>query len=120
MEVQQNVDVTYRLYDYGRPRELHLDDGVAVSKAGPYTFPARNIPLGADAQLMTGAPFALEMKALEAGTTFTLPSSAWFIPLTGKGEINGKNWRGSECWLTQGQAELQVREKANILIAELV
>src|SRR3546814_13278228 len=24
VEVQQNVDVTYRLYDYGRPRELHL------------------------------------------------------------------------------------------------
>ncbi len=27
IEVQQNSDVTYRLYDYGRPRELHLDDG---------------------------------------------------------------------------------------------
>lgn len=25
VEVQQNVDCTYRLYDYGRPRELHLD-----------------------------------------------------------------------------------------------
>src|SRR5262245_29137069 len=23
-EIQQNSDVTYRLYDYGRPRELHL------------------------------------------------------------------------------------------------
>ncbi len=36
VEVQQNVDATYRLYDYGRPRELHLDDGVAVSVAAPY------------------------------------------------------------------------------------
>ena len=27
-------DVTYRLYDYGRPRELHLDDGMAVSQRG--------------------------------------------------------------------------------------
>ena len=25
IEVQQNSDITYRLYDYGRPRELHLD-----------------------------------------------------------------------------------------------
>ncbi|MHB1701545.1 MAG: type I phosphomannose isomerase catalytic subunit [Acidobacteriaceae bacterium] len=25
LETQQNADVTYRLYDYGRPRELHLD-----------------------------------------------------------------------------------------------
>jgi mannose-6-phosphate isomerase len=30
-EVQQYSDITYRLYDYGRPRELHLDHGVAVS-----------------------------------------------------------------------------------------
>jgi mannose-6-phosphate isomerase len=36
VEVQQYADITYRLYDYGRPRELHLDDGVAVSKAAPY------------------------------------------------------------------------------------
>ncbi len=27
-EIQQNSDVTYRLYDYGRPRELHLAHGV--------------------------------------------------------------------------------------------
>lgn len=30
VEVQQNSDITYRLYDYGRPRELHLDKGLAV------------------------------------------------------------------------------------------
>ncbi|QGN55262.1 class I mannose-6-phosphate isomerase [Novosphingobium sp. Gsoil 351] len=32
IEVQQNADITYRLYDYGRPRELHLDEGVAVAR----------------------------------------------------------------------------------------
>jgi mannose-6-phosphate isomerase len=36
IEVQQMSDVTYRLFDYGRPRELHLDDGVRVSHARPY------------------------------------------------------------------------------------
>lgn len=35
-EVQQNSDVTYRLFDYGRPRELHLEKGFAVSDLGPY------------------------------------------------------------------------------------
>ena len=30
-EIQQNSDVTYRLYDYGRNRELHLTRGLAVS-----------------------------------------------------------------------------------------
>lgn len=36
IEFQQNVDVTYRLYDYGRPRDLHLDNAVAVAQAAPY------------------------------------------------------------------------------------
>ena len=32
LEVQQTSDVTYRLYDYGRPRELHLKQGLEVVK----------------------------------------------------------------------------------------
>ncbi|MGA9042472.1 MAG: type I phosphomannose isomerase catalytic subunit [Terriglobales bacterium] len=32
VETQQQSDTTYRLYDYGRPRELHLKQGLAVIK----------------------------------------------------------------------------------------
>lgn len=32
LETQQYSDTTYRLYDYGRPRELHLERGLAVIK----------------------------------------------------------------------------------------
>jgi mannose-6-phosphate isomerase len=32
VETQQQSDTTYRLYDYGRPRELHLQDGLAAVK----------------------------------------------------------------------------------------
>lgn len=32
VETQQQSDITYRLYDYGRPRELHLKDGIAAVK----------------------------------------------------------------------------------------
>ena len=34
-EVQQYSDITYRLYDYGRERELHLDHAMAVSHREP-------------------------------------------------------------------------------------
>ena len=30
IETQQNCDITYRLYDYGRPRELQLERGMAA------------------------------------------------------------------------------------------
>jgi mannose-6-phosphate isomerase len=32
VETQQQSDTTYRLYDYGRPRELHLEAGLAAVK----------------------------------------------------------------------------------------
>jgi len=32
VETQQTSDTTYRLYDYGRPRELHIEDGLAATK----------------------------------------------------------------------------------------
>lgn len=32
VETQQTSDITYRLYDYGRPRELHIDKGLEATK----------------------------------------------------------------------------------------
>ena len=32
LETQQNSDVTYRMYDYGRPRELHIEKSLEATK----------------------------------------------------------------------------------------
>ncbi len=40
-EIQQNSDITYRLYDYGRPRPLHLDNSLDVATLGPHPGPTR-------------------------------------------------------------------------------
>ena len=32
VEAQQNSDTTFRLYDYGRPREIHIEQGLAAMK----------------------------------------------------------------------------------------
>ena len=44
VEIQQNADITYRLYDYGRPRELHLEDGVAVADTAAYAGAHGRVP----------------------------------------------------------------------------
>jgi mannose-6-phosphate isomerase len=31
LEIQQNSDVTYRVYDYGRTREIHVEKALAVT-----------------------------------------------------------------------------------------
>lgn len=59
IEIQQNSDITYRLYDYGRPRELHLDKGVAVAQGLPYALELhRHVGLGSVTNLVNGPFFA--------------------------------------------------------------
>jgi mannose-6-phosphate isomerase len=84
VEVQQYADITYRLYDYGRPRELHLQDGVAVSKAVPYADPRAGRAEG-NKQLVDGPHFQLWMVADAAGLA-AVPSDAvrWVVPLSGE------------------------------------
>jgi mannose-6-phosphate isomerase len=61
IEVQQNSDITYRLYDYGRPRELHLDEGIAVARGVPYPAELRlSVPTSDDVTLVEGPLFRLD------------------------------------------------------------
>ncbi|WP_397587139.1 class I mannose-6-phosphate isomerase [Sphingobium fuliginis] len=95
VEIQQNNDVTYRLYDYGRPRELHLDQGVAVSIEEPYAMPDRVIAMTAEEQLVgSGAPFTLDIVQGQAQPPQEVEGEMlWFIPLAGSGTIDGQAWR---------------------------
>jgi mannose-6-phosphate isomerase len=61
IEVQQNSDITYRLYDYGRPRELHLDEGIAVAKGLPFPDEFRQrVPDSDSATLVDGPLFRFD------------------------------------------------------------
>jgi mannose-6-phosphate isomerase len=85
VEVQQYADITYRLYDYGRPRELHLDDGVAVSKAAPYADP-RSGHVAGNAQLVDGPHFKLWLvDDREAFMAVPVDRRRWIVPLEGPG-----------------------------------
>jgi len=120
VEVQQNVDVTYRLYDYGRPRELHLDDGVAVSRAEPYVRTPLNVAQ-VEAAVLLGpgeAPFGLALETRPAGVTrIGGPAPHWFIPLTSHGLIDGKPWEAGQCWLLSGDVALEAATPVRMLIA---
>lgn len=55
LETQQNSDITYRMYDYGRPRELHIDKSLEAArlatragKISPRTLPDRTILIDED------------------------------------------------------------------------
>lgn len=120
VEIQQNNDVTYRLYDYGRPRELHLDQGVAVSVAEPYTLPDCIIAVTAEERLIgSGAPFTLDIVQGQAQTCREVRGElSWFIPLAGAGSLNGESWRPGECWLIEGEATVAIKKQMSALLAQ--
>ena len=62
VEVQQNADITFRLFDYGRPRDLHLDEGLKVAIGEPYDLAANHqrLPASGHASLVDDAPFRLD------------------------------------------------------------
>ncbi len=103
LEFQQNADVTYRLYDYGRPRELHLDDGVAVAAAKP--FDDRLI------QHLSGS----EQRTLVNGPHFTLVLTSedalegrqrWVMPLDGEAHSANMKAGPGDCLLLDPDARV--------------
>ena len=61
VEVRQNSDVTYRLYDYGRPRELHLERALAVASGEPHPpHHRRSVGTHGEAALVEGPYFRMD------------------------------------------------------------
>lgn len=119
IEVQQNSETTYRLYDYGRPRELHLDDGVAVADASPYV-PYASPGRVADGRtiLVEGPKFVLER--LGGGARrLSLPddTTAWLIPVSGGGVIDNIPFRAGEGLTLAGTVRIDADASADLLLA---
>jgi mannose-6-phosphate isomerase len=79
VETQQQSDTTYRLYDYGRPRELHLKDGMAAVrekvKSGKVVRPAPSQIPGSrnrHSPLVAAPYFVVDM--FEAKDSLSLPT----------------------------------------------
>jgi mannose-6-phosphate isomerase len=118
IEIQQNVDLTYRLYDYGRSRELHLDDGIEVSNPIPYVTPFEPYSAGEGRLLLAeGRKFVLERWTGAGSGTLDARAGTWLVPLGGHGQIDGSELIAGEVWLVEGEAELRLEGSSDILIA---
>jgi mannose-6-phosphate isomerase len=101
-EIQQNSDVTYRLWDYGRPRELHVEKAVPIADLGVHPGASRPVPSGEGRQqLVRCRHFVTELLRLGEGSSF-LPEpgkSQLCICLSGAGAIGGLEYAPGEVWL---------------------
>ena len=112
LEFQQNADVTYRLFDYGRPRELHLGDEVAVASAEPYPETlAQHLGDDDECTLVDGPHFSL----IHTHSDALRGRRRWVLPLSGKVRSGGDIAGPGECLLLNPGDQL-VCENARLLI----
>lgn len=99
-EVQQVSDVTYRIYDFGRPRELHLEKGLDVADLSPRD--ARSIPksLGAGHELLAECGYFRTERVSVTGSFTLKPRSRNLlcVVLEGDGLLAGAPFRPGEAW----------------------
>jgi len=84
VETQQNSDTTYRLYDYGRPREIHIEQGLAATKERTRAGKVRRNE--AATTLVASPSFLVEKFALQETRCFEAAHSPQiFVALEGSG-----------------------------------
>jgi mannose-6-phosphate isomerase len=64
LETQEYSDITYRLYDYGRPRELHVEAGLAVARTSSSAGLVTPVAMDGFARLVASDYFVVDRFAL--------------------------------------------------------
>lgn len=89
-EIQQRSDATFRLYDFGRQRDLHVDQAVAAAKAEPSEPQSAQRRLtDARTLLVASTEFVFERIDLLPGSYWELDArcETWMIIIEGHGRI---------------------------------
>jgi mannose-6-phosphate isomerase len=111
-EIQQHSDATFRLFDYGRQRELHEGSAVAVSDAGPVQTQAVARRLSDERWALVASPhFVLERINLPANSTWALTADkeTWMLVIEGLAKIGATNTTvGDVIFVEADQAIIEV------------
>jgi mannose-6-phosphate isomerase len=108
-EIQQWSDITYRLFDYGRPRELHLDAGARVSRLGPH--PARQ---SAHEGVLVSCPFFTTEKLRVEGKASC--KASMIVLVEGNLEVDGQASHAGEAWYAQGSGPVELKGQGTVLL----
>jgi len=119
LEIQQNVDLTYRLYDYGRPRPLQLDAGMAAAIAAPFArSPAR--ALGPAREELVAAP-SLTIERLRGACDHHVSASTtdpvWLMPIAPGCTAAGADLAPGTVWLADSPVDIAIATGGGMLTA---
>ena len=117
-EIQQNSDVTYRLWDYGRPRQIHVDKAVPIADLGVHPGAAHPVALGAGREeLVRCRHFVTELLRMGPGDSFVANPQVCqlWICLEGAGAIEGEAFQAGEVWWLPGAGVVTAEAGARLL-----
>lgn len=91
VEIQQNTDVTYRLYDYGRSRKLHLEEAMKSVRPKPHPAELRRTVNAQEAKVLVEGPYftVVQCVGIPGGETHGLGGAVQVLPLAGSCTISG-------------------------------
>ncbi len=122
MEVQQNSDVTYRLYDYGRGRELHLEDAASVAKRSRYPDDLRSRLADQSHDRLVEGPFfrvdCLTGKAPRDVASRYGSSPLIIAPLAGTVSLGASELSFGKCGVASDITQVRSSSEGKYLIAQ--
>jgi len=89
-EIQQRSDATFRLFDHGRQRELHIENAIAVADAGPAGFQVVPVRLtDTRTLLISNAHFVFERIDLAPNSEWCVEAEqeTWLLIVDGSARI---------------------------------
>lgn len=114
IEVQEQSDITYRLFDYGRGRPLHLTHGFAVADLGPYTLGSDTLQAAETGRtILTHCRYFTMERRTICGQVAFAPLAPHFhvaIVISGEGTIAGEPLVPGAAWCVPARAEPFVLE----------
>ena len=99
-EIQEHSDVTYRLYDYGRPRELHLDKALQVASLEASNIQSQMLPIDCQYFHTELARIVIPLEYVPEAQRFHI-----LIFVSGMGTIANQPFQEGEAWLVPAGAE---------------
>ena len=109
-EIQQRSDATFRLFDHGRGRELHIENALAVANAGPADIRVTPTRLtDTRTLLVSNSHFTFERIELAPNSAWSLEAEheTWLLVVGGSG-------RAGSFDLTTGDAVFAQADHVNI------
>ena len=116
LEVQQNSDVTFRFYDYGRPRELHLEQAIECAHLKPYGATKKRAGKERDEVLLDGPRFSV--RSLSGEHVYEAEKAGLVIPLSGYVEVETEPLPEASCVVLEQGDKLRSWPGAHFLVVQ--